>query len=893
MVTTLKSTVRPHRLAVQLRERFVLDFERVMVVLGLKIQQHLTALNANGRFASVAESRQVLDTAVAFQREQERWVSLSRKNWQAALSRTGDAARGSDLGALGLVDDEEVERKIIVSRMAAAVTDAAGSELNDLRLRMQSLERVTEWGRHEVLAPETALQILVKAWIDCDLTRPMWTLVQAPATELLSGAMAQGYRKANEFLVEQGVMSEIDMRSRVRRTDGAEGSASQEGATDPASARAAAQGAAAHGNAGSTGSGAAQMYRGAMPGAREMARQPGQTGRQAEGAPQWQGQGQERGGSYPASRSGYAAHQEESGRYMPGGAAAGTADTRGMAGGTVRQTSGLSPRYESGGARYSAGGTAYGTNSPETQIPPVQPTALARAAQETRMLTGVTPMARVRQRAQGVLGQLRRLIADRIGDFDDTATVAAPSPQLARALAEPGTPFEATEWVGGAGSSGAGGGQPLFEVQRVAAQLRKRADDLKEKAEKPSEKATIEIVALMFQAILAEERIPATMRVWFARLQLPVLRLALAEPDFFASIQHPARQLIDRMGACVLGFDGAQIVSSRLEREIKRVVQVIEQYPETGRRVYQLVLDEFKKFLGRSLTDSDAVQQAATLAQQVEQKEALSIQYTIELRRMLDPVPVADDVREFLFRVWSEVLALSAVRYGAQQAETLRLKQAAADLLWAVSPKPDREDRRRVVQQLSGLLQALRGGMAMLAMPENEQDGHVKLINDAVTAAFVSRDEGLPKEKLDDLARGLAGLEDVVTDDPEGDVLLDPGMIEMMFGVDGDALEVIATGGSMPSDGMVDWARALELGAWFGLDVSGAVKQVQYVWRSARGQLHLFSAGAGKSYLVQTRRMAAYLQAGLLVPIEDEALTVRATRQALAKLNSEPERLLQ
>ena len=38
--------------------------------------------------------------------------------------------------------------------------------------------------------------------------------------------------------------------------------------------------------------------------------------------------------------------------------------------------------------------------------------------------------------------------------------------------------------------------------------------------------------------------------------------------------------------------------------------------------------------------------------------------------------------------------------------------------------------------------------------------------------------------------------------------------------------------------------------------------------------------------------MAAYLQAGLLVPQDDEALTVRATRDALAKLDANPERLL-
>ena len=56
--------------------------------------------------------------------------------------------------------------------------------------------------------------------------------------------------------------------------------------------------------------------------------------------------------------------------------------------------------------------------------------------------------------------------------------------------------------------------------------MRQRTSELKKKAATSSEKATIEIVALMFQSILAEERIPPAVRVWFARLQMPVLRVA-------------------------------------------------------------------------------------------------------------------------------------------------------------------------------------------------------------------------------------------------------------------------------------------------------------------------------------------------------------------------------
>ena len=42
----------------------------------------------------------------------------------------------------------------------------------------------------------------------------------------------------------------------------------------------------------------------------------------------------------------------------------------------------------------------------------------------------------------------------------------------------------------------------------------------------------------------------------------------------------------------------------------------------------------------------------------------------------------------------------------------------------------------------------------------------------------------------------------------------------------------------------------------------------------------------------QAQRLAAYLQAGLLVPTEEEALTVRATRDALERLDANPGRLL-
>jgi hypothetical protein len=208
-------------------------------------------------------------------------------------------------------------------------------------------------------------------------------------------------------------------------------------------------------------------------------------------------------------------------------------------------------------------------------------------------------------------------------------------------------------------------GEPMVTTPVMLEELHQRKQQLKKAAATPEERATIEIVALLFQSILTEDRIPASVRVWFARLQMPVLRVAVTEPDFFATIDHPARRLIDRMGACVMGFDSAGgTVGDTLEREIKRIVQVVEAYPDTGRRVFQTVLIEFEKFLEHYFKNqNEATKRGVSLAQQVEQRETLAIQYTIELRRMLNEVPVQEGVRQFLFHVWADVLATTAVRF--------------------------------------------------------------------------------------------------------------------------------------------------------------------------------------------------------------------------------------
>ena len=154
------------------------------------------------------------------------------------------------------------------------------------------------------------------------------------------------------------------------------------------------------------------------------------------------------------------------------------------------------------------------------------------------------------------------------------------------------------------------------------------------------------------------------------------------------------------------------------------------------------------------------------------------------------------------------------------------------------------------------------------------------------------RRETIPQARIETLAKRLANLEDYVADDPATDLPLDAESIEMMLGIDASMIEVVADGGSKPSDAMMAWALELQLGNWFTLDHNGRTSHVQYVWRSDRKQLHLFAMPDGKSFLVQAAPAGGLSAGRAAVPTEEEALTVRATRDALAKLDANPERLL-
>ncbi|MBK1682194.1 DUF1631 family protein [Rhodoferax fermentans] len=813
-MATTAQTPSQMQLSARVRQRLVAQTGASLSSLLTKVQERLTQL-----MDEVAPSREMQvrrDAWMAFQRQKTRWLDGTLSAWESALLADKKAARPSGRVALAadfeLQGTDEVENKIIASRMALNLMEKGAEPVNDLRKRLKYLNNNQALSTRDIVHPEVLFFLLVEQWEAAGLSREALQLVSAVVQRHLNEHLEKAYTACNEELIKLGVLPVIEF--------GAPTSASSfEDEREP------------------------HLQVPAPP----PAPAPNQQ-RRASDQP---------GGANPAE-------QRRSGGVRIGSPAGRVGGIYGRAQGLMEQVG----RLLSGAF---------------LETPPAAGGISGASAYAAQGFVGAE-----RYPGQGVVSGPGGMILPASGAGAVRLAYAGPSAPLMMALAQQprlqDVQFVTTD----------GGRQVVYPVAvaQVATELRQLSSELKGKAETDNEKAIIELVALMFQSILQEDRIPPGARVWFARLQMPVLRIALADPDFFSKLDHPARQLIDHMGSCVLGFDSSGISTDALETEIKRVVQVVEQYPETGDRVYRRVYEEFQQFLKKHLAKKPSAQKVMGVAEQLEQKETLAIQYTIELRDQLKDMPVREEIRSFLFKVWTEVLAVSTVRQGKQHEETLLLKKTATDLIWAASAKPNRADRTKVIAGLAALLQNLRDGMSRLGIVRGAQEVHIKIISDTLADAFMAKTETVADAQIQALAKRLAELDDYISDDGGEELPLDTENIEELLGFEASELDVVSEGGETASEDMAEWARELALGSWFALNYKDVTVQVQYVWRSPLGHLHLFSNNVGHSYLFQTVRLAAYLQASLLTPQEDEPLTARATRSALDEIRAHPQRLL-
>jgi hypothetical protein len=229
----------------------------------------------------------------------------------------------------------------------------------------------------------------------------------------------------------------------------------------------------------------------------------------------------------------------------------------------------------------------------------------------------------------------------------------------------------------------------------------------------------IDVVGSLFDQILSDPNVPPQMARLIARLQLPVLRVALGDSTFFSSRRHPVRRFVNRIASLSCAFDDlSEGPGKHFLGLVKELVQEIVAGDFDQMDLYEAKLAALETFIAEQ-THAE-VQEHGNAAALLEQKETELLQqqrYMQQLQGALAAVEMQDFLRDFLSQVWSQAI-VQAQRKDATGALAQKLRLAGRELVMSVQPKGTPTDRKAFLMRLPQLMKDLNEGLAMIGWSE-------------------------------------------------------------------------------------------------------------------------------------------------------------------------------
>ena len=267
--------------------------------------------------------------------------------------------------------------------------------------------------------------------------------------------------------------------------------------------------------------------------------------------------------------------------------------------------------------------------------------------------------------------------------------------------------------------------------------IRAHREELEQASRSKVDHLVIEVVSSLFDQILSDSRVPPQMARQIARLQLPVLRVALVDPRFFSSRRHPVRRFINRIASLASAVDGFESgVGAGLLTRVNALVTEIVEGDFDQLDVYDAKLDALQAFVDEQaraeLKESAA---APTLLEKEAEWRVLGT-FAARLAAALEPLALPPFVREFLCGVWAQAIVVAARRDGESSAPVQKLRQTMADLVASLQPKRSLDERKRFVSTLPSLMSSLTAGMVSVGWPPAARDAFFGQLMDVHTGSL-------------------------------------------------------------------------------------------------------------------------------------------------------------
>jgi hypothetical protein len=306
----------------------------------------------------------------------------------------------------------------------------------------------------------------------------------------------------------------------------------------------------------------------------------------------------------------------------------------------------------------------------------------------------------------------------------------------------------------------------------------------------PAGDMTIDIVAMLFDYILEDKNVPEGIRAMLARLQIPILKVALIDREFFSRKTHPARRLLNLIAETAVETSGDATTEAKVAQLVEKVVHriVTEFDQDVG------IFTRSVEALSKAFDDlkREATVRASRTAKLLDGRARLE-QAKEQARTLLDtrlrPEGIPEVVRNFLLTHWRRLLITQFTTDGAESDGWRSAVRTMDELVWSTLPKRTSEEREKLGRLLPKLLANLRKGMEQISMPTVARNGFLSKLEKAHAEAMRGEPPTSAKSGIPVLTEFLAN----PAQTPAALVSDEPNILDITTGeMSGDVAEMIA-----------------------------------------------------------------------------------------------------
>lgn len=390
-----------------------------------------------------------------------------------------------------------------------------------------------------------------------------------------------------------------------------------------------------------------------------------------------------------------------------------------------------------------------------------------------------------------------------------------------------------------------------------------------------SDEDTIDVISMLFEFILEDPGLSDAMRALLARLQIPMLKVAILDKSFFSRKDHPARRLLNVMAQAAIGWtEESGRSGDGLYAHIESAVSRILTKFDDDLALFDELYEQFAAFLEREQRGAHVAEERAT--QVTQGKEALveaKRQVADEIGRCLSNYGNVPDVVQNLIRDgWNDVLLLIYLRKGRESSEWSDAVVLMERLVWSVMPKSGQAERQELLRSIPELLKGIRSGLTGISYNQHKMTRAFKALQTRHLACLRG-------------GRSLEATQTGYSEEGEHADEADEVMEEIVLASDDPQS---ASPASEP-DEFDAQADRLEVGTWLELtEEDGTVKRAKLSWRSNISGNCLFVNRKGmKVAEVTGQGLSSWLRSGKAVALPEAHLPLmdRALDSMVETLN--------